>query len=134
MTSAGFAIFQLELVNYIEHYGLTRRYLGEGRYEPQQLHHSWNSAHTATSALLINVTRHSDHHASPARPYPLLQSPNEDIAPYLPHGYAIMTTMALVPPLWMRRMNPRVRAWRRRFYPDIVDWSEYDKGQNPIPR
>lgn len=134
MISAGFAIFQLELVNYIEHYGLTRQYLGDGRYEPQKRHHSWNSGHTATSALLINVTRHSDHHASPARPYPLLQTPDETVAPHLPYGYAIMTTMALIPPLWMRRMNPRVKAWRRRFYPNITDWSEYDKGQNPSPR
>jgi alkane 1-monooxygenase len=134
MTSAGFAIFQLELVNYIEHYGLTRRYLGDGRYEPQRLHHSWNSAHASTSALLINVTRHSDHHASPARPYSLLQSPDENVAPHLPYGYAIMTTMALIPPLWMRRMNPRVKAWRRQFYPDITDWSDYDKGHNPMPR
>ncbi|SMX23246.1 alkane 1-monooxygenase [Boseongicola aestuarii] len=134
MTSAGFAIFQLELVNYIEHYGLTRRYLGDGRYEPQKLHHSWNSAHATTSALLINVTRHSDHHASPTRPYPLLQTPNENAAPHLPYGYAIMTTMALVPPLWMRRMNPLVKAWRQRFYPDITDWTAYDKGKKPSPR
>jgi len=133
LTSAGFAIFQLELVNYIEHYGLTRKHLGEGRYEPQKAHHSWNSAHGPTSALLINVTRHSDHHASPARAFPLLQTPSEDIAPHLPHGYAVMTTMALIPPLWMRSMNPRVRAWRRQFYPEITDWSAYDEGHNPPP-
>lgn len=132
-TAAGFAIFQLELVNYIEHYGLTRRHLGDGRYEPQGLHHSWNSAHAATSRLLINVTRHSDHHASPARPYPLLQSPPETAAPHLPFGYAVMTTMALIPPLWMNQMNPRVRAWRRQFYPDITDWQAYDQGTNPPP-
>ena len=133
MTSAGFAIFQLELVNYIEHYGLTRKHLDEGKYEPQGLQHSWNSAHSATSRLLINVTRHSDHHSSPSRPFPLLQTPDEDEAPHLPYGYAIMTTMALIPPLWMRVMNPKVRAWRRRFYPEISDWSSYDRGSNPVP-
>ncbi|MBT8413354.1 MAG: alkane 1-monooxygenase [Boseongicola sp.] len=133
MTSAGFAIFQLELVNYIEHYGLTRRYLGQGQYEPQKPHHSWNSTHASSSALMINVTRHSDHHANPSRPYPLLQTPDETVAPHLPYGYAIMTTMALIPPLWMRRMNPRVKAWRRRFYPDITDWSDYDQRRAPSP-
>ena len=133
MISAGFAIFQLELVNYIEHYGLTRKHLGDGKYEAQDVRHSWNSAHTATSRLLINVTRHSDHHASPARPYPLLQTPSEDEAPHLPYGYAVMTTMALIPPVWMRVMNPKVRAWRRRFYPEISDWSSYNNGSNPLP-
>ena len=132
-TSAGFAIFQLELVNYIEHYGLTRKHLGDGQYEGQKPHHSWNSAHAATSALLINVTRHSDHHSSPSRPYPLLQTPPDSDAPHLPFGYAVMTTMALIPPIWMNRMNPRVRAWRRQFYPEITDWSPYDQGTNPSP-
>ncbi len=133
LTSAGFAVFQLELVNYIEHYGLTRLHLGDGRYEPQKAHHSWNSAHAATSALLINVTRHSDHHRAPARAYPLLRTPSENEAPHLPYGYAVMTTMALIPPLWMARMNPRVRAWRRQFYPQVTDWSAYDAGTNPAP-
>jgi alkane 1-monooxygenase len=27
------AIWQLELINYIEHYGLTRKHLGDGKYE-----------------------------------------------------------------------------------------------------
>ncbi|MEL6585932.1 MAG: alkane 1-monooxygenase, partial [Pseudomonadota bacterium] len=43
---AGVAIWQLELVNYVEHYGLTRRHLGDGKYEPVRPHHSWNSAAT----------------------------------------------------------------------------------------
>ena len=133
MTAAGFAIFQLELVNYIEHYGLTRKYLGNGRYERQLPQHSWNSAHASTSALLINVTRHSDHHSRPDRPYPLLQTPDKNVAPHLPYGYAVMTTIALIPPLWMKVMNPRVRAWRRQFYPEIEDWSAYDAGANPSP-
>lgn len=134
LISAGFAIFQLELVNYIEHYGLTRKHLGDGKYEHQQPRHSWNSAHAPTSALLINVTRHSDHHARPDRPYALLQTPDEDVAPHLPYGYAVMTTMALVPPLWMKTMNPRVRAWRNHFYPEIEDWSAYNGRTTPMPR
>ena len=134
MIAAGFAIFQLELVNYIEHYGLTRKHLGDGKYERQLPRHSWNSAHAPSSKLLINVTRHSDHHSRPDRPYPLLQTPSEDAAPHLPFGYAAMTTMALIPPLWMTVMNPRVRAWRRQFYPEIDDWSAYDSGANPLPR
>ncbi|UWQ21721.1 alkane 1-monooxygenase [Jannaschia sp. W003] len=134
LVQAGVAIWQLELVNYVEHYGLTRRHLGEGRYEPVRPHHSWNSAAKASNWLLINLQRHSDHHYKPDRPFPLLQTYSEDEAPQLPAGYPVMTVMAMIPPLWRRRMNPRVRAWRRKYYPDIEDWSAYKAAANPLPR
>ncbi|MER5172023.1 alkane 1-monooxygenase [Thioclava kandeliae] len=129
-----FAIWQLELTNYIEHYGLTRRYLGEGKYEHVQPHHSWNASHTASNWLLINLQRHSDHHYKPSRRFPLLQTYAKSEAPQLPLGYPAMTTLAMFPPLWRRRMNPRVRAWRSQFYPDIEDWSPYNMGLFPNPR
>lgn len=128
------AIWQLELTNYVEHYGLSREHLGEGRYEPVQPHHSWNAAHRATNWLLINLQRHSDHHFKPDRRFPLLQTYSPDQAPQLPLGYPAMNLIALVPPLWRRMMNPRVRAWRRRFYPQISDWQPYTRGTNPWPR
>ncbi|RMD90569.1 MAG: alkane 1-monooxygenase, partial [Alphaproteobacteria bacterium] len=119
------AVWQLELVNYIEHYGLTRRYLGEGRFERVQPRHSWNASHRATNWLLINLQRHSDHHCKPDRRFPLLQNHDEQEAPQLPFGYPLMTMAAMIPPLWRRVMNPRVREWRRRFYPDITDWKSW---------
>lgn len=128
------AIWQLELVNYIEHYGLTRRHLGEGRYEHVQPRHSWNADHRVSNWLLINLQRHSDHHWKPDRRFPLLQTYAAGEAPQLPFGYPAMTALAMVPPLWRRRMNPRVRDWRRQFYPDIEDWSAYNAGANPMPR
>lgn len=128
------AVWQLELVNYVEHYGLTRRYLGDGRYEPVRPRHSWNADHRVSNWLLINLQRHSDHHYKPDRRFPLLQTYAADEAPQLPFGYPAMTAMAMIPPLWRRRMNPRVRAWRRQFYPDVSDWSGYNAGTNPLPR
>ena len=128
------AVWQLELVNYIEHYGLTRRHLGEGKYEHVLPRHSWNASHRASNWLLINLQRHSDHHYKPDRRFPLLQTYAPDEAPQLPFGYPAMTTMAMIPPLWKRVMNPRVRAWRRQFYPDITDWKPYNKALNPPPR
>ncbi|MEZ5913970.1 MAG: alkane 1-monooxygenase, partial [Paracoccaceae bacterium] len=128
------AIWQLELVNYIEHYGLTRRHLGEGRYEHVLPRHSWNAAHRASNWLLINLQRHSDHHYKPDRRFPLLQTHAEADAPQLPHGYPAMTALAMVPPLWRRVMNRRVRDWRRRYYPDVTDWSGYNSASNPMPR
>ncbi len=128
------AIWQLELTNYVEHYGLTRKHLGEGRYEHVLPRHSWNAAHKASNWLLINLQRHSDHHYKPDRRFPLLQTYGADEAPQLPFGYPAMTFVAMIPPLWRRRMNPRVRAWRRQFYPEITDWGPYSRAETPMPR
>ncbi len=131
---AAIAVWQLELTNYIEHYGLTRKHLGEGKYEHVQPRHSWNAAHKASNWLLINLQRHSDHHYKPDRRFPLLQNYTEDAAPQLPFGYPVMTMAAMIPPLWRRIMNPRVKAWRKQFYPEVSDWQPYNKGALPAPR
>ncbi len=126
------AVWQLELVDYVEHYGLTRRHLGNGKYEHVLPRHSWNATNKASNWLLINLQRHSDHHYKPDRRFPLLQSHDADAAPQLPYGYPTMTALAMVPPLWRRVMNKRVREWRRQNYPDITDWKPYNKGTNAV--
>jgi alkane 1-monooxygenase len=128
------AIWQLELVNYIEHYGLTRKHLGGGKYEHVQPRHSWNAAHKASNWLLINLQRHSDHHYKPDRRFPLLQNYTEADAPQLPYGYPVMTMAAMVPPVWRRVMNPRVRRWREMYYPEITNWRPYNRASTPMPR
>lgn len=134
LVQAGVAIWQLELVNYVEHYGLTRKHLGDGKYEHVQPRHSWNASQKASNWLLINLQRHSDHHYKPDRRFPLLQTFDDTQAPQLPAGYPIMTFAAMIPPLWKRIMNPRVKAWRAQFYPEIEDWQPYNKALNPAPR
>ena len=128
------AVWQLELVNYVEHYGLTRKHLGDGKYEHVMPHHSWNAAHKASNWLLINLQRHSDHHYKPDRRFPLLQNYDADQAPQLPYGYPLMTMAAMVPPLWRKKMNPRVKRWREMYYPEITEWKPYSKATNPMPR
>lgn len=128
------AIWQLELVDYVEHYGLVRKHLGDGIYEQVKPRHSWNAAHRASNWLLINLQRHPDHHARPDRRFPLLQNHGPDEAPQLPCGYPVMTLMALIPPVWRRVMNPKVRKWRAMFYPEITDWREYSAMTTPPPR
>ncbi len=128
------AIWQLELVNYIEHYGLTRKHLGDGKYEHVLPRHSWNAAQRASNWFLINLQRHSDHHYKPDRRFPLLQTYTEQDAPQLPHGYPVMTICAMIPPLFRRIMNPRVRKWRAMYYPEITDWTPYKTASNPMPR
>lgn len=128
------AVWQLELVNYVEHYGLTRKHLGDGKYEHVMPHHSWNAAHKASNWLLINLQRHSDHHYKPDRRFPLLQTYDTAQAPQLPYGYPVMTMAAMVPPIWRKYMNPRVRRWREMYYPEITEWKPYNKATNPMPR
>jgi alkane 1-monooxygenase len=101
----------LEVVNYLEHYGMRRRRTGPdgtGRYERVLPGHSWNSNNVATNVLLYHLQRHSDHHANPTRRYQALRDFKE--SPSLPTGYAGMILLALVPPLWRRVMDPRVQA------------------------
>jgi len=131
---AFWAVFQLELVNYIEHYGLTRKHLGDGKYEHVLPRHSWNATQRASNWLLINLQRHSDHHYKPNRRFPLLQTYSTAEAPQLPYGYPVMTVIALSPTIWRRIMNPRVRQWREMYYPEITDWSAYETATNPLPR
>ena len=134
LVQAGTAIWQLELVNYVEHYGLTRKHLGDGKYEHVHPHHSWNADHKASNWLLINLQRHSDHHYKPDRRFPVLQTYSAAEAPQLPYGYPVMTILAIIPSVWRRVMNPRVRRWREMYYPEISDWAPYDRSTNPAPR
>jgi len=105
----GFSL--LEVVNYLEHYGMLRRRTGPdgtGRYERVQPSHSWNSNNIATNVLLYHLQRHSDHHANPTRRYQTLRDFEE--SPVLPTGYAGLIILALVPPLWFKVMDKRVVA------------------------
>lgn len=106
---AVFGFSLLELVNYVEHYGLARQKLPGGRYERCTPEHSWNAAHRFSNHVLYQLQRHSDHHANPTRRYQTLRHVED--APQLPSGYAAMITLALVPPLWARAMDPRVLAF-----------------------
>jgi len=100
----GFSL--LEVVNYLEHYGLLRQKKEDGRYERCRPEHSWNSNNVASNVLLYHLQRHSDHHANPTRRYQALRHVDE--APQLPTGYAGMIVLAWVPPLWRRVMDHRL--------------------------
>ncbi|GAB2868798.1 fatty acid desaturase [Nocardioides pacificus] len=105
----GFSL--LEVVNYMEHYGMLRQKVGrpgKERYERVEPRHSWNSNNIATNVLLYHLQRHSDHHANPTRRYQTLRDFEE--SPVLPTGYAGMIVLALIPPVWRRVMDKRVLA------------------------
>ena len=106
LLQAAVGIVLLEIVNYLEHYGMLRQKEHTGRYERVRASHSWNSNNIATNVLLYHLQRHSDHHANPTRRYQALRDVDE--APVLPTGYAGMILLALFPPLWFKVMDPRV--------------------------
>jgi alkane 1-monooxygenase len=101
-----FAACALEIINYIEHYGLARARGADGRYERTTHLHSWNSDYSLSNLMLFQLQRHSDHHAFPKRRYAILRHQPE--APQLPGGYSAMFVLALCPPLWRRVIDPRV--------------------------
>ena len=111
LAAAAMGIILLETVNYIEHYGLIRAKVSEFRYENAQPMHSWNSNHPLGRFMLFELTRHSDHHAHPQKPYPVLD--HFDEAPQMPAGYPAMMVLAAVPPIWFRVMNPRLKPATR---------------------
>ncbi|MBU3586303.1 alkane 1-monooxygenase [Polynucleobacter sp. 31A-FELB] len=101
-----YAASMLEVVNYVEHYGLLRQKDQNGGYVRCAPEHSWNSNHIVGNILLYHLQRHSDHHAHPTRRYQALRHFGE--APQLPGGYASMITLAYCPPLWFALMDRRV--------------------------
>lgn len=105
------AVFYLEVINFIEHYGLYRKKLANGQYEKVTIRHSWNAPHRLSNYIFFKLQRHSDHHENAMKPYQTLLTINE--SPQLPHGYIVMTVMALIPSVFQRIMNPLVDNYRQ---------------------
>ena len=89
------SICYLESTGYIEHYGLVRKKLPNGQYEPISVMHSWNAPHRFTNYLFFKLQRHSDHHEDDTKPYQTLLSLKH--SPFLPHGYTLMFLMSYFP-------------------------------------
>ncbi|ANQ48049.1 alkane 1-monooxygenase [Flammeovirga sp. MY04] len=112
-TTAAFVILSgfvgvllLETINYVEHYGLLRKKLPNGRYEKVQVYHSWNANYTFGRIILFELTRHSDHHYKASKKYHTLE--HQKKAPELPFGYPAAIICALFPPIWFWVMNRRI--------------------------
>ena len=96
----------LEVVNYIEHYGLLRQKDENGKYERTMPEHSWNSNYVVTNLVIYQLQRHSDHHAYPMRSFQALR--HFEDSPQLPGGYASMLLPAYIPSWWSALMDQRV--------------------------
>ncbi|HMQ75059.1 MAG TPA: alkane 1-monooxygenase [Flavobacteriales bacterium] len=104
-------ILLLETVNYIEHYGLRRKKNGDNYERPLPIH-SWNSDHPLGRLILLELTRHSDHHYLASRKYQVLR--HFDQSPQLPAGYPAMMALAFFPPLWFRVMDREIDRLKER--------------------
>jgi alkane 1-monooxygenase len=104
-----YAWYGLTQANYVEHYGLLRGKLPNGRYESCKPRHSWNTNHIFSNLLTFHLQRHSDHHANALRPYQTLR----DFAdlPRLPSGYPGSFGLAAFPFLWFKVMDPKLVLW-----------------------
>lgn len=98
----------LEIVNYMEHYGMVRN-----PELPVQPRHSWNTNKRFSSWSMFNLTRHSHHHAHGEVPYQNLRPYPE--APTMINGYLMTIVIALIPPLWHKLMTPKVLEWDKKY-------------------
>lgn len=104
-----YAWYGLTQANYVEHYGLLREKLPNGRYEIPQPKHSWNTNHIFSNLVTFHLQRHSDHHANALRPYQALR--DFEGLPRLPSGYPGCFGLAMIPATWFKVMDPKLLAW-----------------------
>jgi len=104
------AASMVTFTTYVEHYGLLRAKQDNGKYVPTTSKHSWDNNFTVSNLLLVNIQRHSDHHAHPMRFYHELQDDDNE-SPRLPFGYPALFIMSAIPALWFKVMDPKVLDW-----------------------
>ena len=126
---AGLSVFFLETINYIRHYGLLRKQLKNGEYEPVTSKHSWNAPQLMQNIVLLNLQRHSDHHAHSYKPYQTLLS--YDDSPNLPVGYAVCVLAALFPSVWFNIINPLVEATNENGKPTDIQMKKSNSSLKP---
>lgn len=109
---AAHAQVQLLLSDYVQHYGLLRARVGQDDYAAFGPEHSWDAPDVISGLMMLHAPRHADHHLHPARAYPALELSPGGKTPLLPWSLPVMATIALVPPLWRRLIDPRLARLR----------------------
>lgn len=120
----------VENTNYIEHYGLRRKELSNGEFEPVGWFHSWDTGAVFTNTVLFKIQRHPDHHTNAGRPYQILRNIPE--APKLPTGYAGMIALSWFPPLFFSVMDWRAKAYSKQAHEYFL--SGKVNGKDPFPK
>lgn len=89
---------------YMMHYGLERREISPGKYEPYKNEHAWDSMANFSNLMYIgNLGHHAEHHERPsAKVEKLVKVANR----HLPASYPALTYLCFIPPLWFRKIHP----------------------------
>ncbi len=99
--------FELEALNYMEHYGLIRE-----KGQPIDYRHSWDNSNLFTSWFFIEIGRQGDHHDRGETHFwelDVVGSPDPS------WGYFTEFTIALIPPLWHAVYKKKLATWDRDF-------------------
>ncbi len=105
---AAFALLLVGSIDYVEHWGLQRAEVN-GKPERMGIAHTWDCANVVADAMLFNLPRHAAHHTEPSLDCDeLYRSPG---SPQMPTGYAGMSVLAMLPPLYKWVMTPRLKAY-----------------------
>jgi hypothetical protein len=99
--------FELEALNYMEHYGLIRE-----KGQPIDYRHSWDNSNLFTSWFFIEIGRQGDHHDRGETHFWEL---DEVGSPNARWGYFTEFTVALIPPLYHMMMKKKLATWDRDF-------------------
>ncbi len=102
--------FELEALNYLEHFGLIRE-----KGQPIDYRHSWDNATVFTSWFFIEIGRQADHHDRGETHFWEL---DEVGAPNTGWGYFTLFAIALIPPLWHRYIKGQLDQWDEQFASD----------------
>ena len=103
----GISNFELEALNYLEHYGLIRV-----KDQPIDYRHNWDNSTAFTSWFFIEIGRQADHHDRGETHFWELENVG---APNTGWGYFTIFALALVPPIWHWYMRKRLATWDEKF-------------------
>ena len=95
--------FELEALNYLEHYGLIRE-----KGQPIDYRHSWDNSTALTSWYFIEIGRQADHHDRGETHFWEL---DEVGAPNTNCGYFMLFAVALFPMLFHKLMETELKKW-----------------------
>lgn len=99
------ALLLVGSIDYVEHWGLVRSTVN-GKPERMGAAHTWDCANRVADLMLFNLPRHAAHHLEPSLNCDqLYRTPT---SPQMPTGYAGMSLLAMLPPLYKRVMTPRL--------------------------
>jgi len=103
--------FFLSSLSYAQHYGMLRKQLPNGEYEPMNLYNtSWDSDFWFSNVCFWASNHHAAHHIYPRKLHS--QHDFESDTPKWPHGTVLMIYMTFCPPAWFWCMDKRVLAHR----------------------